>query len=132
MRQEFRLFLIGSPFFFGAAIVYGVWSHGEPVGSVALALTGALVAMVGVYLAVTAQRIDDRPEDDPFAEVEDGAGDLGVFAPWSWWPLAVGLSAATVFLGLATGLWLSLIGILVSVVSLIGWVFEYSRGVHAH
>jgi hypothetical protein len=133
VKIETRLFLGGTPIFVGAGIVYGFmteWS--EPVGYLGMPLVGALVAMIGAYLALTAKRIDDRPEDDPNGNIEDAAGDQGVYAPWSWWPLAIGASAAISFLGLAVGWWVLYIGFCAGVIALVGWVFEYSRGIHSH
>ncbi|MBD5788034.1 cytochrome c oxidase subunit 4 [Cellulosimicrobium terreum] len=132
MKIEYKLFLLGAPFFLAAGLVYAFWSGWEPVGSVAIMLTAALVAMIGGYLWLTARRIDDRPEDDPDGLIEQGAGDQGVYAPWSWWPLAIGFSGAVTFLGLAIGWWLVYVGIAFGAIALVGWVFEFSRGQHAH
>ena len=132
MKFETRLFLYLVPFFLAVTVVYALWSGAEPVGVAGLLLTALLVAMIGGYLGLVGRRIDARPEDDPFAEVEQGAGEQGVFSPWSWWPLAVGLSAAICFAGLAVGWWLFGIGVGVAVIALVGWVFEFSRGQHAH
>ena len=133
MKVETRLFMLLAPFFALAGVVYGVWSHWEePTGSVGLLVVAGLVAMIGGYFSLLTRRIDARPEDDPLAEVEDGAGDQGVYAPWSWWPLVIGLAAAIGFLGLAVGWWLLYIAVAVAVVGLCGWVFEFSRGQHAH
>lgn len=132
MKIETKLFLAGTPFFVLAGVVYGLMSGWEPVGSLAIILTGALVAMIGSYLALTARRIDPRPEDDPDANIEEGAGDQGVYSPWSWWPLVIAAAAAIVFLGLAVGWWVMYIGVAVGIIGLVGWVFEFSRGQHAH
>jgi hypothetical protein len=132
MRVESRFFLYFAPFFFIVTVVYGLWSHGEVVGTLALLLVALLVSMIGGYLWLLARRIGPRPEDDPQAEIADGAGDQGVFSPWSWWPLAIGLAAAILFAGLAIGWWLVYIGAAFGAVALVGWVFEYSRGQHAH
>ena len=132
MKVEYKLFILLAPFFALVGLVYGFWSHWEPVGSAALLLTAGLAGMIGAYLALTAKRIDARPEDDPEGLIEQGAGDQGVYAPWSWWPLAIAGSAAIVFLGLAVGWWLVYLGIALSAVALVGWVFEFSRGQHAH
>jgi hypothetical protein len=132
VKLESRLFLFGAPFFIVVGIIYAWWSHGEPVGTVGIFLVGALVLMVGGYLALTARRIDERPEDNPFAEIDEGAGDQGVYAPWSWWPLAICLPAAITFLGLAVGWWLVAIGSVAGFLGLIGWVMEFSRGQHEH
>ncbi|UTT57917.1 cytochrome c oxidase subunit 4 [Cellulosimicrobium cellulans] len=132
MKVEYKLFIFLTPFFALVGVVYGLWSGWEPVGSAALLLTAGLSGMIGAYLALTAKRIDARPEDDPDGLIEQGAGDQGVYAPWSWWPLAIAGSAAVVFLGLAVGWWLVYVGIALSAIALVGWVFEFSRGQHAH
>ena len=132
MRFEAKLFLYGLLFFIPVGLIYALWSDGEPVGTVSIPLVGGLVGMIGAYFALLSRRIDPRPEDDEHGEIEQGAGDQGVFAPWSWWPLAIGLSAAVAFAGLAIGWWLFFIGAAIGVISLVGWVFEFSRGQHAH
>ena len=133
MKVETWLFASGVGFFTPLAIVYGLvtrWK--EPVGVVALALTTGLALLIGIYLYVTGRRIDERPEDDPVGEISEGAGELGEFAPFSWWPLPLAASAALIFAGAAVGWWLSLIGISVGAIALIGWVYEFYRGEHAH
>ena len=132
MKLETRFFTFMVPFFVVVTLVYGFWSRWEPVGTAALLLVAGLVAMIGFYLGLLARRIDPRPEDDPYGEIEQGAGDQGVYSPWSWWPLVIAGAAAICFLGLAVGWWLFFIGAAVSVVGLVGWVFEFSRGQHAH
>jgi hypothetical protein len=133
VKIETKLFLWLTPFFLASGIVYGFMTGwDEPVGFLGLPLVGLLVAMIGAYLALTARRIDPRPEDDEEGNIEDGAGDQGVYSPWSWWPLVIGAAAATAFLGLAVGWWVLYIGFMLGVIGLVGWVFEYSRGQHAH
>jgi hypothetical protein len=114
-------------------MVYGyVTNWQEWVGVVGLFLSVGLCAMISAFLWVTSRRIDERPEDNPHAEVVDGAGELGHFAPYSWWPLAGGLAAACLFAGLAVGWWLTFIGVGITGVAAVGWVFEFYRGEHAH
>ncbi|MEN0129644.1 MAG: cytochrome c oxidase subunit 4 [Brevundimonas sp.] len=132
MKLETKLFLYGVLFFVPVGVIYGVWSDGEPVGMLGIPLVGGLVGMIGAYFALLSRRIDPRPEDDEHGEIEQGAGDQGVYAPWSWWPLAIGAAAAIAFLGLAVGFWLTGIGVVLGVIGLVGWVFEFSRGQHAH
>jgi uncharacterized membrane protein len=43
----------------------------------------------------------------------------------------VGACAAVVFLGLAVGWWLVIIGMFLASLAVIGWTFEYFRGEHA-
>jgi hypothetical protein len=77
--------------------------------------------------------MEPRPEDRKQAEIAEGAGELGFFPPYSWWPLWCAVTAATVAYGVAMGLWwLVIIGFGVGVIALCGWIYEYYRGVHAH
>ncbi|WP_159797546.1 cytochrome c oxidase subunit 4 [Puerhibacterium puerhi] len=133
MKIEIKLFLWLTPFFLVVGVIYGLLTEWEePVGFLGIPLVGGLMAMVGAYLALTARRIDPRPEDDEDGDIEEGAGDQGVYAPWSWWPLVLGSAAAVGFLGMAVGWWVVYIGFMIGVIALVGWVFEFSRGQHAH
>ena len=133
MKVEAWFFAGGAPLFTAFGVAYGiVTSWDEPVGVSGLFLTAGLAALIGGFLAYTARIIDDRPEDDPFGEIADGAGELGEFAPYSWWPLAAAGGGAVIFAGLAVGWWLVLIGAGVGAFGLFGWVFEFYRGEHAH
>ncbi len=133
MKTEKNLFLIGVPIFVPISLVYGFlteWS--EWVGFLGILLVGGLAGMIGFYLAFTGKRVGARPEDRLDAEIHEGSGEQGHFSPWSWWPLVLGLAAATGFLGIAIGFWILYIGLGLAVIALVGWVFEYSRGYHAH
>ena len=133
MKVETGIFAAGGVFFAVVGLAYGlVTGWQEAVGTTALFLTCGLSTMICAYLWVTSRRIDPRPEDDPGGEIAEGAGELGVFAPYSWWPLAVGVSSAVTFAGLAVGWWLVLIGVPMVMLSTIGWVFEFYRGEHVH
>jgi hypothetical protein len=133
VKVETTLFGAGAIFFAPIAIIYGfVTGWNEPVGAAALLLTAGLAALIALYLWFTSRRIDARPEDDPQGEIFQGAGDQGVYAPYSWWPLPLAFAGALVFAGLAVGWWLMIIGVGLGVVALVGWVFEFYRGEHAH
>lgn len=132
MKIETLIFGMGVLFFTPVAVIYGLLSSWEPVGSAALLLTAGMSALVGGYLWLTGRRIDPRPEDNPQGEIADLAGEYGEFSPWSWWPLPLALGGAIIFAGLAIGWWLVLIGIGFSAIALVGWVYEYYRGAHAH
>ncbi len=131
MRVEGWLFL-GCAIFFGVAdIFYWNLSH-DPTGGTALALAVGLAFLTGFYVLFTGRRLPRRPEDDPEAAIEEGTGELGFFSPHSWWPLFVGLAGALAAVGVAIGWWLFLIGALALILSVIGFVFEYYRGLFAH
>ena len=131
MKVEGYLF-VGCAAFFGCAdIVYWTFSH-DPTGTTALALAVCLAFLTGFYVLFTGRRLPDRPEDNPEADIVEGTGELGFFSPHSWWPLFVGLAAATATLGVAIGWWLFMIGALAVILSMTGFVFEYYRGHYAH
>ncbi|RNI24396.1 cytochrome c oxidase subunit 4 [Flexivirga caeni] len=132
MKVEFKLFAV--LFLFSALMgtIYGIFTNWtEPVGAVALYLTGALCALIGGFLWWTGRKIDLRPDDDPLGEHSDVEGDYGFFSPHSWWPLFLGAALALIALGLAVGWWLVMLGVPLVALAAIGWVFEYFHGEHA-
>lgn len=132
MKVEYKLFSILFSFSLIMAVIYGVFTHWhEPVGVVGLFLTAGLCLMIAFFLWFTGRKIDLRPDDNPDALISDVEGDFGFFSPHSWWPLFLGLSGAIVFLGLAVGWWMVIIGMPLLALSAIGWVFEYFRGEEA-
>jgi uncharacterized membrane protein len=133
VKVEAWFFGGGAPLFLLFAGVYGyVTDWNEPVGVACLFLTAGLAILIGGYLFYTARHIDARPEDDAFGEIAEGAGELGEFAPYSWWPLAAAAGGALLFAGLAVGWWLMAIGAGLGALGVFGWVFEFYRGEHAH
>ena len=108
-------------------------SGADWTGTSALTMTTLLAAMITVYLGFHAKKMDPRPEDRKDGEIADGAGELGFFPPYSWWPLWCGLTLAVMVFGVAAGAWwLFIIGCAVGAIALSGLVFEYYRGEHAH
>jgi len=132
VRVESRIFEILTVFCFVCAIVYGFLSA-EEVGIVALTLTGGLTLIVGTYFRFVARRLEERPEDNPEAEVSDGAGDLGFFSPGSYWPIAVAGGTAVTGLGVAYWqFWLIATGVVALLIAVCGLIFEYHVGPEAH
>ncbi|MCQ9164433.1 MULTISPECIES: cytochrome c oxidase subunit 4 [unclassified Arthrobacter] len=133
MKVESWLFILIGLFFIPVGTVYGfmVGWH-EHVGYLALYLLAGMCLMIGAYSYYTGNRVGPRPEDRVDAEVHEGSGEQGHFSPWSWWPLVLGLAAASGFMGLAVGWWIVFFGAGLAVIALVGWVYEYSRGDHAH
>jgi hypothetical protein len=120
-----RLFWILSGFFFLLAIVYSVWSFIFDAQNLATTL-------IAFYIGRTrSAQGGELPEDRNDANIDDGDAEQGFFSPWSWWPVLLGGSLALVFLGLAVGFWVSLLGIPLVLIALTGWVYEYYRGYFA-
>src|SRR4051794_31333926 len=132
MKAEAMIFAICTVFFFLVAPAYWFITY-DPTGTSALVMTFLLGALVTFYLGFHARRMEPRPEDRHDAEIADGAGELGFFPPYSWWPLWCAMTLATMVLGVAMGAWwLLIIGGLFGAVALTGWVFEFYTGDHAH
>jgi hypothetical protein len=125
MKVESRIFEICTVFFFVCAVVYA-WLAQEAVGVVGLTLTGGLSLIIGTYFRFVSRRLEARPEDNPEAEVVDGAGELGFFSPGSYWP--IGLAAGAALLAISVAYWL-VWAIAISAVILLfmigGLLFEY-------
>lgn len=120
-----------SVFFVVVTPVYWFMSL-DPTGTTALVLTSCLTLFVTFYLLLVARRTGQGPEDNEEAEVSEGAGELGFFSPYSWWPLWAALTFCLAALGIVIGWWISLIGLPFLAAAVLGWVFEYYRGAHAH
>jgi len=131
MKVEGRLFIGVAVFFGGTDIVYWYFSK-DPTGTTALAFAVGLAFLTGFYVLFSGRRLPPLQQDNPRAEISDGTDELGFFSPHSWWPLFVGLAAATAAIGAAIGWWLFLIGVLALFFATIGFVFEYYRGHYAH
>lgn len=138
MKVEGRLFLGVAVFCWLTAIGYGIWtslpnsfSHGhiEPVGVVALILSGALLGIPGMFFLFVSRRIDPRPEDRNDAEIAEAAGDLGFFSPGSYWPVSLAGAATVSGVGLAfVQVWLLIVGVLLLMFTIGGLLFEYYGG----
>ena len=131
MKIEAWVFGILSVFVLVVTPIYWLMSE-DPTGTTALVMTFFLSLLVTFYLSITARRMDARPEDRNEAEIVDGAGELGFFPPYSWWPLWCALTLSVIVLGLVFGWWLFIVGIGLGIIALSGFIFEYYRGDHAH
>ena len=105
---------------------------GDWTGTSALTMTFLLTTLITFYLGFHARRMEPRPEDRKDGEIADGAGELGFFPPYSWWPMWCAMCLAAIALGVAIGWWLFIIGLVLGSVALSGLIFEYYRGAHAH
>lgn len=128
MRNAGWLFGAFAAFFAFLGAIYWVLAE-EPAGATALVFTAGLGFLVAFYLLFTAKRLEPLPEDDLEGDIAEGAGEQGFYSPHSWWPLPLGLGAAIVGLGLVFVMWwLILLGLVTTMFSVTGLVFEYYRG----
>lgn len=139
MHIEARLFEILTAFFALVTIIYGVTTAYffpggiEWAGVTAMVMTTGLTLIIGTFFRFVARRLDTRPEDYEDAEIADGAGELGFYAPHSWWPILVALSASVAAVGIALWLpWLIVAGVVFVLASAAGLVFEYYVGPEKH
>src|ERR671939_321138 len=105
MHIEARLFEILFAFFTLATVVYAFLTAYffpggvEWAGVTGLVMTTGLCLIIATFFRFVARRLDTRPEDYEDAEIADGAGELGFYAPHSWWPIFVALSAGGAAVG---------------------------------
>ena len=137
MRSNIILLLVMAAYFTLADIAYGVWTYIEwgyiePIGTAAIGLLVILSVFIAFYLWSGMRRSGTLPEDNLFGNIEDESGEVGFYSPWSWWPLMLGMSSAMAFASLAVGWWMFFIAFPFAIVALVGFVYEYSRGAHAH
>jgi hypothetical protein len=139
MHVEARLFEILTAFFALVTVVYGFltayfFSGGiEWAGLTAMVMTTGLTLIIGTFFRFVARRLDTRPEDYEDAEIADGAGELGFFAPHSWWPVLIALAASVAAVGVALWLpWLIVTGAVFVLSGAAGLVFEYYIGPEKH
>jgi hypothetical protein len=132
MKAETYIFGICTVFFLLVAPAYWFITY-DPTGTSALTMTFLLTLLVTLYLGVHASRMQPRPEDRQDAEIAEGAGELGFFPPYSWWPLWCAATLGVIVFGTAMAqYWLILMGVGLGSLALCGWIYEYYTGEHAH
>ncbi|WP_299445227.1 cytochrome c oxidase subunit 4 [uncultured Phycicoccus sp.] len=136
MRAMEKIGILLGVFAGAVAVLYWAWTSStelgvEWVGVLGLILAALLGFMIAWYLWMTRRRLDRDPSDDPLGEIDEIQGEYGFFSPHSWQPLFLAGSAAIIFLGLAVGWWLVIIGVFFAVPAVVTWTFEYWKGPHA-
>lgn len=137
MLTNIRVLLVLAAYFTVATLGYGIWSYIqwgyiEPIGTAAIGLLIVLSVFIAYYLWAGHKRSGKLPEDDLMGNIEDESGEVGFYSPWSWWPLMLGASSAMAFAALAVGWWMFFIALPIAIIAVVGFVYEYSRGAHAH
>lgn len=134
MKLSIKVFVLLGAFFLLVAIVYGFLTRFEElVGFPALLAVTAMSFMLAAYLWLVHRNTNGvLPEDKLDGEIIESAGEFGHFSPWSWWPLLLGTGATLGVLGLAIDWWIFMLALPIAAFALVGLIFEYSRGDHAH
>ena len=137
MKTNVKIFLLLTGFYLVDAFAYAIWSYlndgqVEIIGTAAIAMLVFLSGFIAFYLMNVAKSQGVVPEDNPQANIEDGDAEVGFYSPWSWWPFVLGLSSSLVFASLAVGWWMTFIFVPFALIGVVGLVYEYSRGQHAH
>jgi hypothetical protein len=133
VRVEARVVHGVAGFLYLVAGVYAWWTDHETsvewTGTIVLLLAGTLGAMCGLYFGFVSRRIPPRPEDREEADIADGAGEVGFFPPYSYWPPAIGASAAIAASGVVFAQWwLLLVGLIAVLGAAGGTLFEFYAG----
>ncbi|MGV3103429.1 cytochrome c oxidase subunit 4 [Rothia sp. 32237D007AR] len=133
MKLLAKIFGLIGIFLIPVGIVYGFMTQfTEWAGFPAILATAVMCLFLWYFLSFTDKKYPEMPYEDLDGEIADGAGDYGFYSPWSWWPLFIGLACTIVVVGLAIDWWIVLIAIPFAAAAVLGWVYEYSRGDHAH
>jgi len=125
MRQEWLLAL-GTAVFLGAVgITYWVWS-GEYSGTVMLSFGAFAYALMFGFLLVQYLKRGRKPraEDREDASPQDGEGEVAFFPNSSMWPIAMGVGAVSMAIGMAFGKWFWAIGGILLLGAIIGFAVE--------
>ena len=105
--RTYAIFLIGIGIFFGIiGLIYWFFSY-EDGGFLMLIGTTLLGVFPGSYYLWWSYHMKVQPDDDPDAEVAEGAGDVGSFPPSSIWPFILGMGALFATLTFVFGLWMA-------------------------
>jgi hypothetical protein len=136
MNATAKIFWVIAVFALLMDAVYIAWNLLDPysgkielVGTLALPLVAIMSIFIAFYLRRLGKSLDgELPEDRLNANIDDGDAEQGHFSPWSWWPIFLGAAAGFLFLGLAIGWWIALIGVPFVLVGVVGWNYEYYRG----
>lgn len=125
MKHEWHVALGASVFLGLTALIYYFWS-GETSGTILLGFGGLAYGLLGGFILLVFLRRHRAPraEDRPDATQEEGAGEISFFPGNSIWPVAMGIAAVSLAIGLAFGKWFWAIGGILLLGAIIGFAVE--------
>jgi hypothetical protein len=121
-------FLGGVGVFFGIiGVIYWFTSY-EDAGFLMLMGSMLLGLLPGSYYLWWSYKMKPQPDDDPNADMAEGAGTVESFPGSSIWPFVLGMGAMFTVLTFVFGLWLAPIGAALILSAAIGGTMESRRG----
>jgi hypothetical protein len=123
VKVEWRLFAGAAFFFTVTTAIYWFVSY-EDAGTTMLGASVPAFAMIGLWLWFQHRNRDSRPEDSGEASPADAAEDLGYFPASSAWPVVLSAGAVVLANGLVFGPPIAVIGVLLMVAGVFGYVRE--------
>lgn len=131
-----NLFWVFGGFFWLVDVIYIIWllfffeyDWVEWVGIVGMVLFGILVFFLVFYFGCMYVVQGGEGLFDLWdVNIDDGDFEMGIFSLWSWWLFVVVFGLVLMFLGVVVGIWIIFIGVLIVVVVIIGWYYEYYCG----
>lgn len=121
-------FLAGVGVFYAiVSIIY--WFTSNEAGGTLMLLGGVGLGLLpGLYYLWWVHHMKLRPDDDPNAGIEEGAGHIDSFPASSIWPFVLGMGCFMATLTFVFGLWLAPVAIALILFAGIGGVAESRRG----
>ena len=126
--KVYGLFLVGIGVFFGIiGIVYWFTSY-EDGGFLMLIGSALLGLFPGSYYLWWSSKMKTQADDDPTADIAEGAGAIDAFPGSSIWPFILGMGALFTVLTFVFGLWMAPLGAALLLSGAIGATVESRRG----
>ncbi len=126
--KVYGLFLAGIGVFFGViGLVYWFTSY-EDGGFLMLIGSALLGLFPGSYYLWWSSKRKPQADDDPSADIAEGAGAIESFPGSSIWPFILGMGALFTVLTFVFGLWLAPLGAALLLSGAIGATVESRRG----
>lgn len=97
--------------YFAAIGVIYIVVGGDPAGTSLLLTATALGGLIAGWTWRWGRRHGERPEDRADTDASDATGLVGVYPTESLRPVALAIGFTAVFLGVALGSWMSMVGL---------------------
>ncbi len=126
--KVYGLFLAGIGVFFAViGLVYWFTSY-EDGGFLMLIGSALLGLFPGAYYLWWSSKMKPQADDDPEADIAEGAGAVEAFPGSSIWPFILGMGALFTVLTFVFGLWLAPLGAALILSGAVGATVESRRG----